>query len=84
MATPLTIFGTEWCDDTQNTRRHLDAMGVPYQYIDIEEDDRAAAWVKEQNAGQQITPTVKMEGLVLSEPSNDELDDALRSRGLLA
>ncbi len=81
---PLVIYGTQWCEDTQRTREHLDAIGVHYSYVDIEQDPRAAAWVENQNAGKQITPTVRMEGLVLSEPSNAELDTALRSKGLLA
>jgi len=81
---PITVYGADWCEDTQRTREHLDAIGVPYQYVDIETNDRAAAWVKEQNGGKQITPTVRMPGLVLAEPSDGELDAALRSRGVLA
>ena len=81
---PITVYGTEWCEDTQRTRSHLEEIGVPYQYVDIERDARSADWVKVQNDGKQITPTVKLEGLVLSEPSDAELDTALRSRGLLA
>ncbi len=80
----LTIYGTDWCEDTQHTKEHLDDVGVPYDYVNIETDARAAAWVCQQNDGQSKTPTVRMEGLVLSEPSDAELDSALRARGILA
>ncbi len=81
---PITVYGTEWCEDTQHTRQHLDQNGVPYNYVDLDPDPRACAWVREQNAGRQITPTIRLEGLVLSEPSDGELDTALRAKGLLA
>lgn len=81
---PIEVYGTDWCDDTHRTRNHLDALGMPYQYINIDEQPGAATWVKQQNDGKQKTPTVKLQGLVLSEPSDAELDAALRRQGLMA
>lgn len=80
---PVNVYGTDWCEDTQHTREHLDELGIPYSYINIERDAGAASWVKRQNQGKQKTPTVDVEGLVLSVPSDDELDSVLRSEGLL-
>ena len=82
--TNIDIYGTDWCEDTQHTRQHLESLGIGYQYINIEQDADAAEWVKRQNDGTQKTPTVEIRGLVLSEPSNGELDTALRAKGLLA
>jgi mycoredoxin len=78
------IYGTDSCEDTQNTIHHLDQEGVPYEYINIDSDPAAADWVKRQNDGKQKTPTVKVGELVMSVPSTGQLDTALRTRGLLS
>ena len=79
----ITVYGADWCEDTQETRQHLDALGVAYHYINVEQDPQAQAWVKQQNHGKQKTPTVDFGGKkILVEPSNDELDEALRGRGV--
>jgi glutaredoxin len=77
------VYGADWCVDTQRTRRHLDSLGIAYQYINIEQDQQASAWVKQQNEGKERKPTVKIGQQVLAEPSNPELERALRQEGLL-
>jgi mycoredoxin len=79
----IMIYGADWCEDTQETREHLDQLGVQYQYINVEQDEGAADWVRRQNDGKQKTPTVKLPDLVLSVPSNAQLDAALQTRGLM-
>jgi thioredoxin reductase (NADPH) len=44
------VYGADWCRDTQRTRRHLDSLGITYQYIDVEQDQQASAWVKQQKS----------------------------------
>jgi mycoredoxin len=78
------VYGADWCGDTQRTRQHLDRLGVVYDYINIEQDQRAAAWVKEQNDGKERKPTVKIGEQVLAVPSDQELENALRQQGLVA
>ena len=78
------VYGAEWCEDTRHAREYLDRLGVQYQYIDIEQDESAAAWVREQNGGKERIPTVDIAGQVLSVPSDHELTSALRERGLMA
>jgi mycoredoxin len=77
------VYGADWCGDTQRTRRHLDRLGVAYQYINIEHDQQASAWVKQQNDGKERKPTVKVGPQVLAEPSDQALEQALRQEGLL-
>lgn len=78
------VYGTDWCEDTRRARAFLDRLGVQYQYIDIEQDESAAAWVREQNEGKERIPTVDIAGQVLSVPSDHDLTGALRERGLMA
>ena len=78
------VYGADWCGDTQRARQVLDNLGVPYDYINVEQDAEASAWVKEQNEGKERKPTLDIGGQVLSEPSEHELTSALREKGLMA
>jgi glutaredoxin len=78
------VYGADWCEDNQRTLEHLDSLGVAYDYIDIEQDEQAARWVRDQNDGLERKPTIKLGEQVLSTPSNEELEAALRERGLLS
>ena len=37
----IIVFGTSWCGMTQVVRRYLERAGLPYKYLDIEEDPDA-------------------------------------------
>lgn len=78
------VYGAEWCEDTRHAREYLDRLGVQYQFVDVERDESAAAWVREQNGGRERKPTVDVAGQVLSVPTDHELIGALRERGLMA
>lgn len=78
------VYGANWCGDTQRTLNFLDSVGVSYDYIDVEEDEQASNWVKEQNGGRERKPTVKIGARVLSVPKDEELKGALREQGLLS
>lgn len=78
------VYGADWCGDTRNTRAFLDRVGVAYEYVDIEQDAKAAEWVRGYNDGKERKPTVDVAGQVLSVPSDHELTAALREKGLMA
>lgn len=42
----IKVYGAEWCEDTRQTLMNLQAMGVPYEYIDIDKDEKAREWVR--------------------------------------
>jgi mycoredoxin len=64
-------------------RRHLDRLGIPYRYVDLEADPGAAAQVRWLTGGYLSHPTVNVAGEVLVEPSMAELDGALERAGLI-
>jgi glutaredoxin len=72
------IYGADWCEDTQHALRHLDRLGVSYDYINIEQNEEAARWVREHNDGKERKPTIEVNGRVLSVPSDEELDAAIK------
>ena len=78
----VVVYGTDWCGVTQQALRHLDDLGVPYQYVNIEQDSRAAAWVRDHNGGMELKPTIDVGGEVLSAPAADVLGQTLRQHGL--
>ena len=78
------LYGADWCEDTRHTREFLESLGVQYKYVDIEQDESAAEWVRGQNGGAERKPTVDIAGQVLSVPTDHELTSALRERGLMA
>lgn len=77
------VYGADWCEDTQKTRRHLNRLAVRYDYINIDFDPRAREFVKSRNDGKQVTPTVVVGGDVLVEPTDDELGGLLRQKALM-
>jgi thioredoxin reductase (NADPH) len=74
----LTVYGASWCSDCKRTKKLLDAHGVPYVWIDLEEHPEATEIVKRYNNGKRIIPTLVFEdGSTLAEPSNAELEEKL-------
>ena len=77
--TSIKVYGADWCEDTQRTREQLDTLKVPYEYINVDHDKAAEAWIKEKNNGKRKTPTVDLfGGKILIEPTNEEMDQALK------
>jgi mycoredoxin len=79
----VTVYGADWCGDTQRTLRHLDELGVVYDYIDVEQDEQASRWVKQHNDGKERKPMVRIGEHVLSTPGDQELESALRERAIV-
>ena len=77
------VYGADWCGDTARTLEQLKSLGVAYDYVNIEEDEQAAQWVREQNDGKERKPTVRLGEQILSVPSDEELETALRKNNLV-
>jgi mycoredoxin len=80
---PVVVYGTRWCAASQTVRRYLDRMGIPYRFVDLEQDPLAAAQVRWVAGGTVSHPTVSVAGEILVQPSLDELEWALDRAGLL-
>ena len=78
------VYGADWCEDTQHTLARLDALGVGYDYINVERDAEAARWVREQNGGKERKPTLQVGRRVLSTPDDEELESVLKAEGLVS
>jgi glutaredoxin len=75
----ITVYGTDWCEDTRRSLRHLRRLGVAHEYINIDEDIDALERAMTLNNGERRTPTIDLGvgGGALVEPENDTLTGAL-------
>lgn len=70
----ITVYGTYWCPDCRRSKMFLGEQRVPYEWVDIEKDAAARAYVEGLNHGKRIIPTIRFaDGTFLSEPTNAEL-----------
>jgi mycoredoxin len=70
----ITMYATTWCGDCRRAKRWLDAHAIPYESIDIETDEQAAAEVLRINGGMRSVPTIVFpDGSILVEPNAREL-----------
>ena len=68
---PIRLYTTNWCGDAWRTRRLLNDYDIPFEETNIEEDEPAAALVRQINGGRLVVPTLVFpDGTVLVEPSN--------------
>ena len=79
-APEIKLYGAEWCPDCHRSRNYLDSQSVAYEYVNVDGDEAAQAYVKQVNDNRLIIPTIVFpDGSVLVEPSNAELARKLRS-----
>lgn len=70
----IKMYATTWCGDCRFAKRWLDAHKIPYDYINIEEDEQAAQYVMQVNGGARTVPTIVFpDGSVLVEPDARQL-----------
>jgi thioredoxin reductase (NADPH) len=70
----IKVYGTPWCPDCKRSKKFLAEHRVPYEWIDIDRDPAALAYVEqEQSGGRTIPMIVFPDGSRLVEPEDDEL-----------
>lgn len=75
----IVLYGVSWCGDCRRARRLLATEQIQYLDIDIEQDQQAADFVKQQNNGFQSVPTIIFpDGSTLIEPDNATLLEKLK------
>ncbi len=79
----LTVYGADWCEDTQRTLRYLRRLGVAHVYRNVDRDPVALDEARALNHGKRRTPTVRVQGEVLVEPGNRTLTETLVRNGII-
>ena len=78
----ILILGRDTCEDTIASRAHLDQLGIPYVYRNVEIDADADVWNRSYNDGNRVTPVILIGDpqhptAVLIEPSDALLEQAV-------
>ena len=79
----ITVYGAYWCKDTARTLTLLNGHGIPYIFVDIDNDQEGAEKVQGWNRGNYSTPTLQIsprqgeDGRIVSVPSDEELAEIL-------
>ena len=83
MTTAPTMYGAMWCKDCRRSKALLDGLGVPYVNVDLESEPDRVDEARDL-VGRQNIPVISFaDGLVLVEPSDEDLTAALSERGLI-
>ncbi len=65
----IVLYGVSWCGDCRRARQIFTEKQINYLDIDIEQDEQAAEFVRQQNRGFQSVPTIIFpDGSILTEP----------------
>lgn len=74
----FTLYSTTWCPFCKRLVKDLDAAGIDYRNIDVDDDVEAGELVKSLNDGNRIVPTlVFADGSSMTNPSINEVVDKL-------
>lgn len=80
----IKVYTTTWCADCRRTKLWLLDHHVPFEEINIEQDEKAVEYVQEVNHGMHSVPTIVFpDGSTLTEPSNMELEEKVKSLNLM-
>jgi mycoredoxin len=78
----IILYGTTWCGGSRRCKLLLEQHGIPFQWVDIDQDEAAGKLVESLNRGYRSVPTlVWPDGSKLTEPSEDELKKKLGVTG---
>ncbi|MBG6184370.1 mycoredoxin [Arthrobacter sp. CAN_A214] len=74
----ITMFSTTWCGYCRRLKSQLDAQGIGYREINIEDVEGTAELVESLNGGNQTVPTVLFpDGSAATNPSLSEVKGRL-------
>jgi len=74
----ITVYGANWCSDCRRSKRLLDSKNINYQWIDVDNNEKALETVKSLNNGKRIIPIIVFpDGDILVEPTDSELSAKL-------
>ena len=84
----ITLYGTDTCRFTNRARGQLDALGIAYDYVDLQQDRKEDTRIRQLSGSRSHTPTIEIqtEGRFkrLMRPNDWELETELIASGLLA
>ena len=82
MTKKVVLYGHRFCPQVRPVKSALERSAIPYDYVDIRQNEAGRLRVLEINAGNESVPTLVFEdGSTLTEPSTKVLQDHLEALG---
>lgn len=72
-ATPIIVFGADWCRDCRRVQYMLNSLGAEYTYIDLDADTQAAMVAQDISGHTSIPVLVYPDQSFQVEPSNADI-----------
>ncbi|WP_417221039.1 mycoredoxin [Arthrobacter sp.] len=74
----VTMFTTSWCGYCRNLKKAMDADGITYREVNIEEVEGTAEIVESVNGGNQTVPTLLFaDGSAVTNPRIEQVRERL-------
>lgn len=74
----IAVYGSKTCADTVRACRFLDSSSTPYEFKDVDLAPEYNDYVAGLNGGKRVIPTLRIDGDTLVNPSDEEIDLAVR------
>ncbi|WP_406700298.1 glutaredoxin family protein [Singulisphaera sp. Ch08] len=75
----VTVYGSVACPDTQRIKNFLEAQALAYEYKDVDESPELNDYLADLNHGKRVIPTLRLNNMILINPSEQELGLELKS-----
>lgn len=70
----LTMYTTTWCGYCRRLKTQMEEAGIPFEEVDVEQREDAAAIVEQVNGGNRTVPTLVFpDGSAATNPSLAEV-----------
>lgn len=74
----VTMFTTSWCGYCRNLKKAMDADGISYREVNIEDVEGTAEIVESVNSGNQTVPTLLFaDGSAVTNPRIEQVRERL-------
>jgi hypothetical protein len=78
----IRVYGADWCSLTFRVREYLMNARLRYEFLDIDRDAQARAFVRAVGAGRLTIPLILVGDDVLTGPTIPELQIVLRAHAI--
>lgn len=72
----VTVYGAPWYPDCKRAKQFLGEQRMPYNWVDIDQDEDGRKYVQQVNNGKQIIPTIIFEDGSSSTSSTETTSEA--------
>lgn len=77
----VTVYSTTWCGFCHQAKKYFDSIGVKYNDINVEEDQKAAEEMVKKS-GQMGVPVIEIGKSIVVGFNKPKIDDLLKTAGI--